>query len=254
MHAVVSRALDNRDTIGDMYDHYVQNKLWSVFWDEKHCQLLINVQLNYDADVNPKSIAVVSRLLSFFSDDNNIHLKRLLLKPKNLEDKMAYKNIAVDVLLSHEDFSEVKPFSRMKVSFLTPTICRNGSAGNLPIMSASSLIRSLHKKWNDNLSIEHPIERIDYKKIDSFFEQVNSPKISDDIEIIRHKNNSKNHNYKDGVSRFSFKGVIGEVEYICKNQEKSKIIYKLLKYGECMGVGARTCYGFGRMKILEIDD
>lgn len=219
-------------------------------WSSYGAELLQN-------DNNLKFQIVIS---SIVSENNLAEAEDIYQKLTNLKrgltlhfGRQIFKIAEPAKIVADTPISEIynsPPVSRISYRTLTPAIGAKGSVHE-PLIRLDKTLQGLANKWNSFFGKEYPIT-IDKAKIER---STSLQYIKGDTKELKIKKNNE-------LIPISQPGFLGEFKYRFSenkdteelrsiSKEVSRLTNCLLKYGEFMGIGSKTAWGFGQIKITE---
>jgi len=127
--------------------------------------------------------------------------------------------------------------------FLTPAI---NTKGNLrePLVRLDKMLVSLSSKWNIYFGKDHPID-LDLADLNRSSALLHIEGVTEHII----EKNIPHPGFKGDLTYGFFSGSDGGAHQT--GESVGRTAHQLLRFGELMGVGAKTAWGFGRMRITE---
>jgi hypothetical protein len=138
-------------------------------------------------------------------------------------------------------FTNRSAVSSISIELITPAVIEHGKKLRLPLIGPSKLLISLGNKWNYYFDDARPLT-VDVAKIES-------------VTSLQYINGTTETNF---LKNAAYPGFLGELKYgfdsTSKNVNSRNVAItakRLLLFGELIGVGAKSAWGFGRMKITD---
>lgn len=169
--------------------------------------------------------ALVNR---YYLGEEDFYLSEVHLKP------VLHGGLREEESLSYEELLNLEPQEYYSIDFLTPTVFRHGP-WDYPLPHPEMLFTSLYRKWKAFWTF--PLSEKELKYM-----------VYKNVYILAHKIRVQ----KVDFSFSTLRGFVGNVVIGVKDEELSRLLHALLKFGEFSGVGRKSTMGMGVIALRKM--